>query len=108
MTLAQRIITIALCVIATVTTRALPFLVFRDDRPTPKYIQYLGTVLPGSVFAMLVVYCMKNVSLVQYSYGIPEAAAAAVTIFLHLKKRAMLLSIAGGTLCYMILVQLVF
>ena len=57
---------------------------------------------------MLVVYCLRNISLVQYSYGLPELIAIAATIGLHLWKRQMLVSIAGGTVCYMLLVQLVF
>lgn len=108
MTLPQQIITIGLCVAGTMLTRFLPFLIFSPKRPTPKYIQYLGKVLPGAVFAMLVIYCLRNVSLFRGSHGIPEIIAIAVTAVLHLWKRQMLLSIAGGTVCYMLLVQLVF
>lgn len=108
MTLPQQLITIGLCVAGTVLTRFLPFLIFSPKRPTPKYIQYLGKVLPGAVFAMLVIYCLRNVSLFRGSHGIPEIIAIAVTAVLHLWKRQMLLSIAGGTVCYMLLVQLVF
>lgn len=108
MTLLQQIITIAMCAAATMLTRFLLFMVFRSDRPTPKYIQYLGKVLPGAIFGMLVVYCLRNVSPMQYSYGLPELIAIAVTIGLHLWRRQMLVSIAGGTVCYMLLVQFVF
>ncbi len=108
MTLLQQIITIAMCAAATMLTRFLPFMVFRSDRPTPKYIQYLGKVLPGAIFGMLVVYCLRNVSLIQCSYGLPELIAIAVTIGLHLWRRQILVSIAGGTICYMLLVQFVF
>ena len=108
MTLWQQAITILMCVVGTMLTRFLPFLVFSSKRPTPKYIQYLGQVLPGAIFAMLVVYCLRNVSPLQYSYGLLELIAIAVTIGLHLWKRQMLLSIAGGTVCYMLLVQVVF
>ena len=108
MTLLQQIITIAMCAAATMLTRFLPFMVFRSDRPTPKYIQYLGKVLPGAIFGMLVVYCLRNVSPMQYSYGLPELIAIAVTIGLHLWRRQMLVSIAGGTICYMLLVQFIF
>ena len=108
MTLMQQVITIAMCAAATMLTRFLPFMVFRSDRPTPKYIQYLGKVFPGAIFGMLVVYCLRNVSPMQYSYGLPELIAIAVTIGLHLWRRQMLLSIAGGTICYMLLVQFVF
>ena len=108
MTLSQQIVTIAMCVLGTVLTHFLPFVVFRARRPTPKYIQYLGKVLPGAIFAMLVVYCLRNVSLLTGSHGLPEFIAIAVTIGLHLWKRQMLLSIAGGTVCYMLPIQLIF
>ena len=108
MTLVQQIITVAMCALGTMLTRFLPFLVFREYRPAPKYIQYLGRVLPGAIFGMLVIYYLKNVSLLQYSYGLPELIAIAVTVVLHVWQRKMLLSIAGGTVCYMLLIQLVF
>ena len=108
MTLQQQIITIAMCVVGTMLTRFLPFLVFRPKRPTPRYIQYLGRVLPGAIFAMLIIYCLRDVSLLQGSHGLPELIAIAVTVGMHLWKRQMLLSIAGGTICYMLLVQFVF
>ncbi len=108
MTLTQQIITIGMVVLGTLLTRFLPFLCFPAGRPTPKYIRYLGTVLPPAVFGLLVVYCLRNVSLFAGSHGIPELLSIAVVVGLHLWKRQMLLSIAGGTLCYMLLVQLVF
>ena len=108
MTLQQQIITIAMCVVGTMLTRFLPFLVFRSKRPTPRYIQYLGRVLPGAIFAMLIIYCLRDVSLLQGSHGLPELIAIAVTVGLHLWKRQTLLSIAGGTICYMLLVQFIF
>lgn len=74
----------------------------------PKYVQYLGKALPPAVFAMLVVYCLKNVDVFSSSHGLPELIAVIVVVLLHLKWRQMLVSIAGGTICYMLLVQLVF
>lgn len=108
MTLTQQIITIAMVVLGTMLTRFLPFLLFPAGRPTPPYIQYLGRVLPGAVFGLLVIYCLRNVSLFAGSRGIPEFLAIALVAGLHLWKRQMLLSIAGGTICYMLLVQTVF
>lgn len=108
MSLSQQIITIAMCVLATMLSRFLPFIVFSDKRPTPKFIRYLGKALPAAVFGLLVVYCLKNVSILGGSHGLPELIAIALTVALHLWKRQMLLSIAGGTVCYMLLVQLVF
>lgn len=108
MTLIQQIITIGICILGTMTTRFLPFLVFSAKRPTPRFIQYLGKALPSAIFGMLVVYCLKNVNVFAGSHGLPELIAIAVTVGLHLWKKQMLLSIAGGTVCYMLLVQLVF
>ena len=108
MTIVQEIITIALCALGTMVTRFLPFLVFRADKPIPKFIQYLGRALPGAVFGMLVVYCLKDVTVFAGSHGLPELLAIMLVTALHLWKRNMLLSIGGGTVCYMLLVQFVF
>ena len=108
MTLTQQIITVAMVVLGTAVTRFLPFLVFPAGKPTPKYIQYLGKVLPSAVFDLLVIYCLRNVSIFSGSHAIPELISIVLVIILHVWKRQMLLSIAGGTVCYMLLVQLVF
>ena len=108
MTLTQQIITVAMVVLGTAVTRFLPFLLFPAGRTTPKYVQYLGRVLPAAVFGLLVVYSLKDVSILTGSHGIPELISILLVVLLHLWKRQMLLSIAGGTVCYMLLVQLVF
>ena len=108
MSITQRIITIAMIVLGTMITRFLPFLIFPAGKSTPKYIQYLGNVLPAAVFGLLVVYCLKDVSIFTGSHGLPELISIALVVVLHLWKRQMLLSIAGGTICYMMLVQFVF
>lgn len=108
MSLSQKIITVALVVLGTMLTRFLPFILFPADKPTPKYIQYLGKVLPSAVFGMLVIYCLKNVSIFTGSHGLPELISVAAVIGLHVWKRQMLLSIGGGTILYMLLVQFVF
>ena len=108
MTLTQQLVTIGMVILGTVLTRFLPFLVFPAGKPTPGYIRYLGKVLPAAVFGLLVVYCLRNVNLLAGSHGIPELLSILLVVALHLWKRQMLLSIAGGTVCYMLLVQLVF
>lgn len=104
----QQVITIAVVVFGTMLTRFLPFLIFPAGKPTPKYIQYLGKVLPAAVFGMLVVYSLKSVNILSGSHGIPELIALAAVTVLHIWKRQMLISIAGGTIVYMLLVQFVF
>lgn len=108
MTQTQQLITIAVIALGTMVTRFLPFLLFPADKPTPKIVERLGQLLPGAIFSLLVVYCLKNVSLFSGAHGLPEAIAIVFIVILHLWKRQTLLSIAGGTILYMILVQTVF
>jgi branched-subunit amino acid transport protein AzlD len=108
MTLIQQIITICMVVLGTVATRFIPFIVFPSNRSTPKYIQYLGKVLPSAALGLLVIYCFKNVSMLSGTHALPELISVAAVIFLHIWRRQMLISIAGGTVIYMLLVQLVF
>ena len=103
MTLTQQIVTIAMVVLGTLLTRFLPFLVFPPGKETPGYVRYLGKVLPAAVFGMLVVYSLKDVSVLTGNHGIPQLLAVLLVIALHKWKRQMLLSIAGGTVFYMIL-----
>ena len=108
MTVAQHSIVIALAAIATMLTRFLPFIIFRSDKPTPAFLSYLGKALPPAVFGMLVVYCLKSLSLLAFPFGIPEIIGVISVVVLHLVFRKMLVSIAGGTVIYMILVNLIF
>ena len=108
MTFTEQLITILMISLGTMAMRFLPFILFPAGKPMPKYIVYLGRVLPGAIFGMLVIYCLKNVDLLAYPYGIPELIGIAVTVVLHLWKKQMILSMAGGTLTYMALVQFVF
>lgn len=104
----QAIMVIAVAGLVTVLLRFLPFIIFSGNKETPEVINYLGKVLPYAIMAMLVVYCLKGTSFTAFPYGIPEAVSCLVVVLLHLWKRNTLISIVGGTLCYMILVQLVF
>ncbi len=106
MTLTQEIITIGVAVVATVITRFTPFVVFRASKPTPRYITYLGKVLPAAVFAFLVVYCFRGINVMEKNHGIPEIVATILTIFVHVWRRDMMMSIGIGTLCYMVLIRI--
>lgn len=108
MTIAEQIIIIAVAVLGTMLTRFLPFLIFRNAEKTPKYVKYLGKVLPCAITGFLAVYSLKSTNVTAYPFGVPELISIAVVVALHYWKRNMLLSIAGGTACYMLLVQLVF
>ena len=108
MTVWQQVITIGLCVAGTMLTRFLPFLIFKEDRKTPGFVQYIGKYLPSAVFGMLVVYCLRSTQLFAYPYGIPELIACLAVIGLHAWKRNVLLSVGAGTVLYMALVQMVF
>lgn len=99
---------VAVVAFVTAGLRFLPFLIFGENRKTPPLITYLGQVLPYAIMGMLVVYCLKDVTLIRAPFGIPELIGCAVVALLHLWKRNTLLSIGVGTVCYMLLVQFVF
>ena len=99
---------VAVIALVTAAIRFLPFWVFRGGRPVPAVVEKLGRVLPAAIMGMLVVYCLKGVTLSVLGSWVPALAACAVTAGLHIWKRNTLLSIIAGTVCYMILVQMVF
>ena len=99
---------IAVMALVTAALRFLPFLIFGENRKTPPLIAYLGQVLPYAIMGMLVVYCLKGISLTAAPFGIPEIIGCAIVAGLHIWKRNTLLSIGTGTVCYMLLVQFVF
>ncbi|GIM28387.1 hypothetical protein CPJCM30710_10530 [Clostridium polyendosporum] len=108
MTLIQQIFIIGMVVLGTVFTRVIAFAVFPADKSTPDYIKYLGKVLPSAVLGMLVIYCYKGIDISVGSHGLPELSAGIVVAVLQLWKKNMFLSIAAGTIFYMVLVQLIF
>ncbi len=87
MTFTEQCITIGLCALASVLTRALPFLLLSEKKPTPPMVRYLGNVLPAAVFGMLVVYCLKDVAWLAAPHGLPELLGVAVTAGLHVWRR---------------------
>ncbi len=101
-------LTIAVSSAVTIALRFLPFAVFGRLKATPRIITYLSKVLPFAIMAMLVVYCLKSVSVTVYPFGLPELIGVLTVVLLHIFKRNTLLSIIGGTAVYMCLVQLIF
>ena len=108
LTTAGAIAAIAVMAVVTFLTRALPFLLFDRGASPPKLILYLGRMLPPAVIAMLIVYCLKDLSFAQPGGWVPQLISVAVVAGLHLWRHNNLLSIFGGTILYMILVQAVF
>lgn len=104
----HKILLIVVIALVTMLTRFLPFLLLGGGKETPPVVAHLGKVLPYAIMGMLVVYCLKEVSFLRSPYGLPEALGVAAVAGLHVWKRNTLLSIAGGTVLYMVLVQLVF
>lgn len=92
----------------TFATRVIPFLIFPKGKEIPKTVQYLGKVLTPAVIGMLVVYCLKNTTILSSPHGIPELVSVLVVAVLHIWKRNNLLSIGVGTVLYMFLIQVVF
>lgn len=107
MTMLQLLIMIAALAAGVMITRFVPFVLFPENRKVPKTVEYLGSVLPPAVIALLVVYCLRNVDFLHASFGLPEIAAILAICGLHAWKRNSLLSIAGGTILYMGLLHLI-
>lgn len=99
---------VAVIALVTLALRCIPFLAFGGKRKTPGYVIYLGKVLPGAIMGMLVIYCLKDASVFAFPYGLPELLACGVVVLLYLWRRSTLISIVGGTVCYMLLIQTVF
>lgn len=92
----------------TFLTRLTPFVFFSGGKQTPKFIIYLGSVLPPSIMAILVVYCLRGIVFTSFPFGLPELIASTLVVVLHVWKRNTLISILSGTALYMVLVQVVF
>ena len=97
---------IATMSITTLVIRFLPFLVFK--KKTPEYISYLGKVLPPAIIGMLVIYCLKDISVTAKPFGLPELIAVVSVIAVQAWKRNSLISILTGTVLYMLLKQMFF
>ena len=102
------ILLVAVIALVTILLRFLPFLLFGGKRETPAYITYLGKMLPYAIMGMLVIYCLRSVSFSSAADWLPALLSCLVVTLVHLAKRSTLLSILSGTVCYMLLVQLVF
>ena len=105
MTTGQIVIYVAIASLVTILVRALPFLVFQKGRPVPPFILWTGRNLPRACMAMLVVYCLKDVSFDSPVSFVPALAASLATVALHARFHNMILSICGGTALYMILLH---
>ncbi|MBP0963386.1 MAG: branched-chain amino acid transporter permease [Oscillospiraceae bacterium] len=108
MTTLQVIITLAVIAVVTLATRGIAFVIFPGNKPVPPFISYLSKVLPFAVIGMLVIYCIKDITLLSRPHGLPELLGCLATALLHLWKHNNLISIGGGTVIYMLLVQQVF
>lgn len=108
MTTTQLWLTVGAVALATVLTRFAPFWLIPEGKPLPEWLAYLGRVLPCAVMGLLVVYCLKDISLVAAPHGLPELLGVGTVAGLYVWKRSTLLSIAAGTALYMMLVQVIF
>lgn len=108
MTEKELLMTALIIAAATLIIRFLPFIIIRNSIAERRYIKFLGNMMPYSMIALLVIYCLKDVNLIKYPYGIPELISIAIIIVLHILKRNVLISIGVGTVIYMFLVQVIF
>ena len=80
----QVIIMISVAAVCTFVTRVIPFALFGGKKEVPKFVKYLGNILP------------------------PKLIAVVLTAGVHFWKRSTLLSISVGTIGYMLLIHFVF
>ena len=104
----QALMIIGILALGTIITRLLPFVLFPNGKPIPTYITYLGKMLPAAAIGLLVVYCLRYINFTVAPRGIPEFIAIIAVVALHIWKKNTLISIAAGTVIYMLLVQFVF
>ena len=104
----ESLLTIGVIALTTLFTRGLTFAIFSKGKKTPQVVEYLGSGLPFAIIGMLVVYALRHVTVLQYPFGIPEAIAGIFVVLIHRWKHNLMLSIGGGTVLYMILIQMVF
>lgn len=104
----ESILIIMVIAVITFGLRAAPFLLFSRTGTTPKVVTYLGNALPPAVMGMLIVYCLRNTSVLSAPFGVPELLSVIAVAGLHLWRKNNLLSILGGTVLYMVLIQFVF
>ncbi len=96
---------IVVVALMTMLIRFLPFIVFKNN--VPKIVEYLGGVLPYSIMAMLVVYCLRNIDILGQSHGLPEIIASLFVVLIHKFKHNLLLSVVCGTVVYMFLINII-
>ncbi len=104
----QLILLIAVAGACTFATRLFPFALFGGKKEVPKFIKYLGDVLPVAILGILIVYCLRDFEKGSINYILPQIIAVALTAGIHLWKKNTLLSIAVGTIGYMLLIHFVF
>ena len=108
MNVIHSVLIVAVAAVVTSFLRFLPFIVLREGRILPPFILWLGRVLPFAIMGMLCVYCLRGVSFDAANEWIPSLVGVTAVVVLHIWRRSTLLSILGGTVCYMLLVQLAF
>lgn len=108
MSTSQMLISIFVIMLGTMLTRYLVFLIFPPTKQPPRFVNYLGAVLPPAAMGLLVVYALKDTEMLSAPYGIPELISILVILIVHRWRRNSLVSIATGTILYMVLVQNVF
>lgn len=108
MTNTEILITALMVAIGTALLRFLPFIIISKSVAERRYIRFLGQMLPYSMMALLVIYCLKDINIIKFPYAIPELISITIIIVLHVIKRNVLISIGVGTVIYMFLIQVVF
>lgn len=97
---------ILICAAITFGIRAVPFAIFGGRKELPDIVQYLARYLSPVIMAALIVYCLKGMLTQGIGENLAVIVGIAVTAVLHLWKKNTLLSIAVGTMIYMIIIRI--
>lgn len=108
MTYKEMLLTVGIVMFGTIFTRFIIFMIFPPTKQPPHFISYLGLVLPSAAISLLVIYALKDLNILEKPYALPEFISVLFIIFIHKWKRNTLLSIASGTISYMLLIQFIF
>lgn len=84
--------------------RSIPFVLFARKAHVPKWLERINELLPPALITILVVYCLKDISIVQWPYGLVEGIAILLVVGVYHFTNNTLLSIFIPTIVYMILV----
>lgn len=91
---------ILIMMLVTLGIRVAPFILFTRHKNHP-LLHYMSSTLPVLIILVLILYCLREVKLDCYPYGVPELVSMLAVVLVHYFFRQAIISILAGTLLYM-------